>query len=144
MVLDLGTFQQQFTRFEARIRDHDGKPFASFHEGLPAKWEAYKVPLRSVARDRLGFGQWGPTQVGTGQILDKLVKAIEITDSPDVPSSAGKRVTVHKANPIAPFSPRATICLPNAILNNGVSISSVTQARVMMRSKPFSSWQVND
>src|SRR5258705_7155342 len=85
MPLDFVTFQQQFIRFEARILHNSGTPFVSFHEGLPAKWESYKVPLRAIARDRLGFGQWRSTDVGTGRILERIIEAIEISDRPDVP-----------------------------------------------------------
>src|SRR5262245_17957904 len=85
MPLDFVPFQQQFIRFEARIHHNSGRPFVSFHQGLPAKWDTYKVPLRAIARDRLGFDQWRSTDVGTGRILEKIIEAIEISDRPDVP-----------------------------------------------------------
>jgi hypothetical protein len=85
MPLDLVTFQQQFIRFEVRILHNSDTAFVSFHEGLPATWESYKVPLRTIARDRLGFGQWCSTDVGTGRILERVIEAIEISDRPDVP-----------------------------------------------------------
>lgn len=78
MPLDAILFKQQFNRFRERIHRASGKPFVSFHEGLPAEWEAYKGPLRQQALDRLSVSSMSDAEVGTGAILERLISAIEI------------------------------------------------------------------
>ena len=77
-------FQQRFEHFSTEIFRASGVEFVSFNEGLPAEWEGYKVPLRAIARDRLGFTRWQVSDVGKGTILANVVSAIEIADGPDV------------------------------------------------------------
>lgn len=81
MRLSALTFHRQFSRFDEKVRlNSDGQPFTSFQEGLPADWEEYKEEVRSEALRRLSFGKWKPADVGKGQILDKVIEAIEIQE----------------------------------------------------------------
>lgn len=77
-------FQQRFAHFTDSILRASGRPFRSFEEGLASDWEGYKVPLRAIARERLGFNRWQPSEVGKGSILARVIDAIEIAGGPDV------------------------------------------------------------
>ncbi len=57
-----------------------GAPFTSFREGLPRQWEAYKTIVRHNAITRLEATAWNAEQIGTGEILSRVIHAIEIKD----------------------------------------------------------------
>lgn len=75
-------FRDAFQTFERLIAAHDqGHPFSNFDEGVAGAEEGYKLPLR---RKALGFLQpetWDAAQIGSGDILTKVLAAIEIQDS---------------------------------------------------------------
>jgi hypothetical protein len=85
--LDQSLFKQQFACFDARVVFHsDGNEhFSSFREGFPDQLESYKVLVRNIARDRLGFNEWRSSDIGTGKILRRVIDAIEIKNGPDIP-----------------------------------------------------------
>jgi hypothetical protein len=85
--LDRALFKQQFANFDARVAYHSegNEHFASFRDGFPDQLESYKGQLRTVARDRLGFDQWRPSDIGSGRILRRVIDAIEIKGGPDNP-----------------------------------------------------------
>lgn len=81
MAIVAKTFQDQFAVFRERILRKSKQPFTSFREGLAEDWEGYKLPLREKALVRLGASTWSQAAVGTGQILKRLIAAIEIPDT---------------------------------------------------------------
>ncbi len=78
MAMDRKAFQEQFGVFRERILRKSKKPFISFREGLAVEWEGYKEPLRQRALARLGASSWPASATGSGQILKRLISAIEI------------------------------------------------------------------
>jgi hypothetical protein len=85
MALDTLIFQHQFDLFDRQIFRETGRRFVSFQEGLPYEWESYKEALRTIARDRLGFGRWRSNDIGSGIILNHVIDAIEVAKRQDVP-----------------------------------------------------------
>jgi hypothetical protein len=74
-------FDHQFERFKNQVREvSGGRPFISFHEGLPAEWEEYKGEVRYEARRILGFREWKRQDIGSGRILENAIQAIELHD----------------------------------------------------------------
>lgn len=80
-VLSEDTFKAQFDHFRELIRRHSGEPFQSFHRGLPFDWESYKLPLRARALELMNIPGWSESSVGSGQVLDAVIRAIELNES---------------------------------------------------------------
>lgn len=76
-VLDGIDFPAGFARFQDLVSRYD-QPFTRFDEGLIAAWESYKPRVRDVALKRLQADSWTPDQIGTGEIVAKVIDAIEI------------------------------------------------------------------
>lgn len=70
-------FPGAFARFQDLITRYD-QPFTRFDEGLIAAWESYKPKVRDVALSRLQADNWTPDQIGSGDIVAKVIDAIEI------------------------------------------------------------------
>ena len=70
-------FTTAFARFQGLLSRYD-QPFTRFDEGLIAAWESYKPRVREVALERLKAEEWTPEQVGSGEIVAKVIGAIEI------------------------------------------------------------------
>jgi hypothetical protein len=85
------SFLEQFHRFKAAVAAHaeSSGPFVSFGTGLPRKWERYKDVVYDEGRNLLGFEHWNQDEAGSGEILRRVIKAIEI-DVPD--ENSRKRV----------------------------------------------------
>lgn len=79
--LDPALFDKQFAYFQKTIQQASGQPFRSFNEGLPARWEAYKPRVRDRALAILGVDDWTKEMIGEGQILERVIEAIEIKGS---------------------------------------------------------------
>lgn len=81
--LDRNRFREQFQRFKSLILTNDaGRAFTGFHEGLAADWEGYKPQLRDHALGILVPNAWTEAEIGSGAILQRTIRAIEIQDSP--------------------------------------------------------------
>lgn len=92
MAINAKTFQDQFAIFKEWILRKSNQPFTSFREGLAADWEGYKLPLREKALSRLASSFWSQTSVGSGQILRRLISAIEIPEEGrPIPKSCPRR-----------------------------------------------------
>ena len=81
-LLPASTFARAFRRFcraVAAAPDSPG-PFISFQEGLPKDWESYKTGVYAIARERLGVKRWKQNSVGSGKIIEAVIRAIEIED----------------------------------------------------------------
>lgn len=77
--IDPFLFEQHFRAFVAFVEGETGEPLASLqtHPYLD-KHENYKKTLHAVERERLGWRDWGEEQVGSGQIVRSVIRAIEI------------------------------------------------------------------
>lgn len=80
VMLSALTFQTQYERFRAAVRANSEGEFSSFRDGLPLKWEGYKEHLRTKARAILKFLHWKEKDIGTGRILERVIRAIEINE----------------------------------------------------------------
>jgi hypothetical protein len=76
--LNTHKFLEQFEVFKAKVFAESGEHFVSFNTGLPYEWEYYKEIVYHEARQRLGFETWDKSDVGSGQILRAVIRAIEI------------------------------------------------------------------
>lgn len=76
-----GSFGKAFDRFQELIIEKSGHPFTTFDEGLIAVWEDYKPRLRDRALSLLQHGEWSDSEIGSGAILRRIIRAIEIQDS---------------------------------------------------------------
>ena len=75
-------FEGQFQRFKKAVLTASQMPFRSFKEGLPLEWEGYKEHVHQKGQQLLDFKNWKRRDVGTGRILAKVIRAIEINDGP--------------------------------------------------------------
>lgn len=81
MPLDLDQFTKQFDQFKTLIEyNSGGHPFVNFREGLAAVWESYKPRLRDYALQMLAASSWTSDDVGSGEILERTIAAIEIDE----------------------------------------------------------------
>lgn len=71
-------FESSFGHFQDLLECFSGEAFTRFDEGLIAAWESYKPRLREVALERLTPGAWEEHRIGSGEILDRTIDAIEI------------------------------------------------------------------
>ncbi|MDA7426213.1 hypothetical protein [Thalassococcus lentus] len=76
-LLDSIDFPAAYARFQDLITRYD-RPFTRFDEGLIAAWESYKPKVRDVALTRLQADSWTQDQIGSGEIIAKVIDAIEI------------------------------------------------------------------
>lgn len=81
VTIDASAFQSAFNHFQTLVQAKSGHPFRDFDEGLAAVWENYKPRLHDHAVSILNAETWRDSEIGTGSILDKTIKAIEIQDS---------------------------------------------------------------
>jgi hypothetical protein len=79
--VDPKAFRVAFERFQGLMADKSGHPFKSFDEGLAAVWESYKPRLRDHALGRLRVEEWSDIEVGSGEILNRTIEAIEIQEN---------------------------------------------------------------
>jgi len=76
-LLDGIDFPAAFARFQELVSRYD-RPFTRFDEGLIAAWESYKPRVRDVALEHLQADSWTPDQIGSGEIIARVIDAIEI------------------------------------------------------------------
>ena len=79
--IDDVAFRRSFDRFRGLVEAKSDHPFRGFDEGLAAVWEGYKPRLRDHALGLMRPGNWQEDEIGSGAILNRAVKAIEIQDS---------------------------------------------------------------
>lgn len=71
-------FRASYAKFQDLVAQKSGEPFTRFDEGLIAAWESYKPRVRDYALQLLAADQWKEGQIGSGEILEKVISAIEI------------------------------------------------------------------
>jgi hypothetical protein len=102
-------FQRQFAAFKLHIQAISGQPFSSFQEGRADEEEGYKGSLRNKALQLLNADLWTPVEVGNGNILGRLIAAVEINENNlvDWPNRYGNDRRSHRALINAAESPVA-------------------------------------
>jgi hypothetical protein len=75
---DFDTAYARFLRNIAHLQK--GAPFSGFSEGVAAAWEGYKSRLRTRALEILGSDTWAAEMIGTGEILQRTINAVEIQE----------------------------------------------------------------
>ena len=97
--IDPYLFERQLEAFRVFVEKKSGIPFVSF-AGNPyiQKQEGYKYKIYDDGRDALGFWKWEKSAIGSGQIAQAVVKAIEIPNNNLVPWQArfGKEARPHQ------------------------------------------------
>lgn len=79
---DPDLLNDQFHRFKRLVAKHgDGRAFTTFHEGVVAVWEGYKPRLHDRARGILVPESWVESEIGSGDILQRTINAVEIQES---------------------------------------------------------------
>lgn len=71
-------FHQRCLQLKEAILKSSGQPFYSFDEGLPLEWEDYKKKVYEEGRKRLSVDEWTEADIGSGQIIKRMIAAIEI------------------------------------------------------------------
>ena len=81
-MLDRDRFSEQFQRFKSLVPVYDnGRAFTDFDKGVVHRWEGYKPGLRDYALDTLVPKTWTEVEIGSGAILERTIKAVEIKDN---------------------------------------------------------------
>jgi hypothetical protein len=77
------SFEDAYERFQAVESAHAGRRLESFRDAstLTHREEGYKDRVAAIAVDRLAATIWKKKQVGTGEILDAVIAAIEHKDN---------------------------------------------------------------
>lgn len=80
--IDSATFVECFYEFKAAVESYQPSygSFRDFQSGLPAEWEGYKDWLYPEARRRLAIDEWTEKDVGTGEILNRVISAVRIME----------------------------------------------------------------
>jgi len=72
-------FSENFELFRQKLRLYKkGEEFKSFNEGTPEKWEFYKRFVPIEGQERLDLKSWKKEDIGNGNIIKKVIYAIEI------------------------------------------------------------------
>lgn len=92
-------FQRQFEAFKAFIEEKSGVAFVSFASNpYTEKQEGYKYDIHRAGRDALAFQAWKESDIGSGEIADAVLEAIEIKNNNLVPWQArfGEQARPHQ------------------------------------------------
>lgn len=97
--IDIYLFEQQFEAFKKFVEDQSGVHLVSFASNpYTEEQEGYKYDIYRSAREALVFQAWKESDIGTGEIIDAVIKAIEIPKNNLVPwqSRYGKEARPHQ------------------------------------------------
>lgn len=97
--IDPYLFEQQFEAFKRFVEEQSGLAFVSFasHTYTDAQ-EGFKYSIHHAGRDALAFQAWKKSDIGTGDIVDAVIAAIEVPKSNLVPwrGRFGKEARPHQ------------------------------------------------
>jgi hypothetical protein len=80
--VDMYLLDKEYTSWKKLIESEDGHRFTSFSQSRYLQdQEDYKKDLNRKANEVLAVAQWEHSQIGTGEILRKVVKAIELKEN---------------------------------------------------------------
>lgn len=84
--IDQYLFQQQFEAFKAFVAEQAGIAFISFASNpYTEEQEGYKYEIHHAGRGALAYQSWKWSEVGSGVIVEAVIRAIEIPNSNLVP-----------------------------------------------------------
>lgn len=84
--VDAYVLQQQFEAFRRFVSMKSGVPFRSFAADPYVEGEeGYKRDVLRQGRGALEFSRWKASEIGTGRIIDRTIRAIELRDNNLVP-----------------------------------------------------------
>ncbi len=97
--IDPYLFEQQVEAFKSFVEEQSGLAFVSFASNpYTEAQEGYKYKIHHAGRDALAFQAWRQSDIGTGDIVDAVIAAIEIPKSNLVPWQGrfGKEARPHQ------------------------------------------------
>lgn len=97
--IDPYLFQRQFEAFKVFVEERSGVAFVSFASNpYTEKHEGYKYEIHRAGRYALAFQAWKQSDIGSGEIAEAVIRAIEIPDSNLVPWQGrfGKEARPHQ------------------------------------------------
>ena len=97
--IDPYLFQKQPEAFKSFVKEQSGVAFASFAANpYTDKQEGYKYAIHRKGRDALAFQAWKQSDIGSGDIAEAVIGAIEIPKSNLVPwqGKFGKEARPHQ------------------------------------------------
>lgn len=97
--IDPYLFQRQLEAFTCFVEEQSGLAFLSFASNpYTEEQEGYKYEIHRAGRDALAFQSWKQSDIGTGDIVEAVIEAIEIPKSNLVPwqSRFGKEARPHQ------------------------------------------------
>lgn len=87
--IDPFMFERQLDAFRRFVAEESGVAFVSFSRNpYTYAQEGYKYDIHRAGRDALAFEAWKQLDIGTGEIVEAVIAAIEIPDSNLVPWQA--------------------------------------------------------
>lgn len=87
--IDPYLFEQQVEAFKSFVEEQSGLSFVSFASNTyTEKQEGYKYIIQHAGRDALAIQAWKHSDIGTGNIVDAVIAAVEIPQSNLVPWKA--------------------------------------------------------
>ena len=93
-------FDRQLKAFRKFVEEKSRSPFVSFAANhYTRKQEGYKYKIYDDGREALGFWKWERSAIGSGEIAQAVIKAIEIPNNNLVPWQArfGKEARPHQS-----------------------------------------------
>lgn len=97
--IDPYLFEQQVAAFKSFVEEQSGLAFMSFASNpYTEEQEGYKYKIHHAGREALAFQAWRQSDIGTGDIVDAVIAAIEIPKSNLVPwqDRFGKEARPHQ------------------------------------------------
>ena len=97
--IDPYLFQRQLEAFKSFVEEQSGLAFVSFASNpYTEEQEGYKYEIHHAGRDALAFQAWKESDIGTGDIVEAVIGAIEIPKSNLVPWQGrfGKEARPHQ------------------------------------------------
>ena len=82
--IDRVVFERAFKKFRRDIQSYGREPFGSLRDGVVEREEGYKTRVRELALVKLDAENWLSGDVGQGEILNCVIRSIEIQESKDV------------------------------------------------------------
>ncbi|MDA3934213.1 MAG: hypothetical protein PF630_07815 [Gammaproteobacteria bacterium] len=81
-LIDPYLFEQQYAAFRKYVYEKSGMPFGSFkHNHYTRDEEGYKYSIHLKGTDALAFQAWKKSDIGTGDIVDATISAIEFDEN---------------------------------------------------------------
>ena len=77
MLVKISKLEEKFEEFKKFILDVSGSEFTSFDNKYIDENENYKKQVYNIAIDKLKVTSWKEEHIGSGRILDLILKAID-------------------------------------------------------------------